>query len=150
MAIEFPATKDTKDAIRQAIGQTVTFVLRGDPTPCPVCSGLDQYDPINESSLNPFCTTCSGLYWLIGDVTSGINAHVRWRTEDQPNMGVAGQTMEGDCSITISVDALSSANIVKIRHVIADSRKLQVYRTIYRGVPQRDRIRFVCKEWGKE
>ena len=148
--IQFPTTKPTKDAIRDAIGQVVTFVLQGDPTACPVCSGLGQYDEVNEASLNPFCDTCSGLYWLIADVESGVMAHVRWRIQDQPNMDVAGETMEGDASITISITDLSTANIVKIRHVVADSRKLQVYRTIYRGVPTRDRIRFICKEWEKE
>ncbi len=148
--IEFPSTKATKDAIRDAIGQIVTFVIRDDETACPVCSGLSKYDPVNEASLDPFCSTCSGLYWIVSDLTSGIMAHVRWRTQDQPNMDVAGETLEGDASITIASDALSEANMVKIRYIIADSRKLQVYRTIYRGVPTRDRIRFICKEWSKE
>ncbi len=148
--IQFPVTKPTKDAIRDAIGQVVTFVLQGDATPCPVCSGLGQYDEVNEASLNTFCDVCSGLYWLIADVESGVMAHVRWRLQDQPNKDVAGETFEGDASITIDINDLSPANIVKIRHVVADSRKLQVYRAIYRGVPTRDRVRFICKEWAKE
>jgi len=150
MTITFPATKPTKDAIREAIGHTVTFVIRGDPTACPVCSGLNQYDEVNEVSLNPYCTTCSGQYWLTVDTLSGVTAHVRWRTQDQPDMGVGGETFEGDCFITIDINAISPSNIVKIKEVIADSRKLQIYRTIYRGIPSRDRIRFVCREWGKD
>ena len=150
MTITFPATKPTKDAIRQAIGQTVTFIIRGVATACPVCSGLDYYDEVNEASLDPYCTTCSGQYWITADVYSGVVAHVRWRTQDQPDMQVGGETFDGDCIVTIDVDAISSSNIVKIKEVVADSRKLQVYRTIYRGVPQRDRIRFICREWGKE
>ena len=150
MTISFPATKATKDAIRNAIGQTVTFVIRGDPTACPVCSGLDQYDGVNEASLNPYCTVCSGQYWITDDVYSGVVAHVRWRTQDEPDFGVGGSTPEGDCYITIDINAISESNIVKIKHVIADSRKLQIYREIHRGVPSRDRIRFVCREWGKE
>jgi len=150
MAITFPTTKTVKDAIRQAIGHTVVFVIRGDPTPCSVCSGLDYYDEVNEASLDPYCTTCDGKYWITTDVLSGITAHVRWRTQDQPDMSVGGETFEGDCYITIDVNAISSSNIVKIQEVRADSRKLQVYKTIYRGVPTRDRIRFVCREFGKE
>lgn len=150
MTITFPTTKSTKDTIREAIGQTVIFVIRGDPTACPVCSGLDLYDEINEASLDPYCTTCSGQYWITIDTLSGITAHVRWRTQDQPNMEVGGETLEGDCYITIDINAISKANIVKIKEVRADSNKLQVYRTIYRGVPDRDRIRFVCREFGKE
>jgi len=150
MTITFPATKSTKDAIRQVIGQTATFVIRGVATPCPVCSGLDYYDEVNEVSLDPYCTTCSGQYWITSDVYSGIVAHVRWRSGDQPDMGVGGETFEGDCFITIDINALSASNIVKIKEVRVDSRKLQVYRAIYRGVPTRDRIRFVCREFGKE
>jgi len=148
--VTFPVTKSTKDAIRQAIGQTVIFVIRGDPTPCLVCSGLNHYDEVNEVSLNPYCTTCSGQYWLTVDTLSGIISHVRWRTQDQPDMGVGGKTFEGDCFVTIDINAISASNIVKIKEVRVDSRKLQVYRVIQRGVPIRDRVRFVCREFGKE
>jgi len=150
MTINFPSTKATKDAIRNAIGQTVTFVIRGEATACPVCSGLDLYDGVNEVSLDPYCETCSGYYWITSDVSSGVVAHVRWRNEDEPDRGVGGSIPEGNCYVTIDIDALSEDSIVKIKEVIVDSRKLQVYRAIHRGVPQRDRIRFVCKEWGKE
>jgi len=150
MTITFPSTKATKNAIRNAIGQTVTFVIRGDPSPCPVCSGADLYDGVNEVSLNPYCSVCSGRYWITEDVYSGVIAHVRWRRRDEPDMTVGGEILEGDCTITIDIDALSADNIVKIKEIRADSRKLQVYRTLYRGVPERDRIRFVCREWAKE
>ena len=150
MTIQFPTTKTTKDAIRQAIGQLVTFVIQGIAEPCPVCSGLDLYDSVNELSLDQFCTTCSGKYWITSDVSSGIMAHVRWRTGDESDWGIAGETLEGDCFITISIDSLSESNIVKIKEIYADSRKLEVFRTTKRGVPTRDRIRFVCREVGKE
>ena len=54
MTIEFPSTKTIKDAIREGIGQTVTFLLQGDATACPTCSGADLYDSINELSLRIF------------------------------------------------------------------------------------------------
>lgn len=151
MPITFPTTKLTKDEIRNAIGQLATFVIRGNPTPCTVCSGLDYYDEVNEVSLDPYCTVCSGAYWVTSDTISGVIAHVRWRnTQDQPDMMVGGETFDGDCFVTIDINALSASNIVKIKEVIVDSRKLQIYRAIYRGVPSRDRIRFVCREFGKE
>jgi len=150
MAIEFPVTKTIKDAIRDAIGQTVTFVIRGVATACTVCSGLEYYDEINEASLDPYCATCSGLYWITEDVYSGVTAHVRWKLQDQPDLGVGGETFEGDCIITIASDAISEANVAKVKYIVADSRKVQVYRTIYRGVPTRDRIRFIAREYGKE
>lgn len=148
--ITFPSTKVTKNAIRNAIGQTVYFVIRGDPTPCPTCSGLNLYDGVNEVSLDPYCPVCFGTYWLTTDVSSGVVAHVRWRTQDMPDYTIAGSVVGGDCSITVDIDTLSESNIAKIKYVIADSRKLQVYKQVYRGVPSRDRIMFVCKEYGEE
>lgn len=150
MTIEFPATKTIKDAIRQEIGQTVTFVLQGTATACPVCSGANLYDGVNEVSLNPFCDVCSGTYWIVQEVASGVVAHVRWLTGDESDFGVAGETLTGDCIITINIDSLSEDNIAKIMEVVADNRKLEVFRTIKRGVPTRDRIRFICREAGKE
>jgi hypothetical protein len=148
--MEFPATKTTKDAIREVIGHLAVFVIQGDETACPVCSSADLYDGVNEVSLDSFCTTCSGAYWLTEDVASGVVAHVRWRTEDQPDMQQTGETLIGDCFVTIPVDALTSSQIDKIKEIRVDSRKIQPYRTIYRGAPTRDRVRFVCREFGKE
>ncbi len=151
MTIIFPDdTKATKDDIRDAIGQTVTFILEGAVTPCAVCSGADLYDGINEVSLDAWCATCSGNYWIISDVTSEVTAHVRWRTQDQLNMGQTGLTYEGDCSVTIDIDALTDAQLGAIREVRVDNRKVQPYRMIYRGVPNRDRIKIICREWEKE
>jgi len=150
MTIQFPTTKSTKDAIRDAIGQTVTFVIQGVETACPVCSGADLYDSVNELSLDQFCPICSGQYWITQDVESGVLAHVRWRTGDESDFGIAGETLTGDCFITIGIDSLSETQIVKIKEVRVDSRKLEIFRTIKRGVPTRDRIRFVCREVGKE
>lgn len=150
MTIEFPSTKSIKDEIRQEIGQTVVFLIQGTPYACPVCSGADLYDSVNETSLDPFCSTCSGAYWITQDIESGITSHVRWRTGDESDFGIAGQTFTGDCNITIDIDSLSENNIAKVKEVRADNRKLEIYRTTKRGVPNRDRIRFICREIGKE
>lgn len=150
MSIEFPTTKSIKDEIRNAIGQTVTFVLGDSYSACPVCSGLGYYDEINEASLDSWCATCSGSYWIVGEVNSEIIAHVRWLTGDQSDYGIAGESLEGDCIITIANDSLTENQIASVREIIADSRKLFPYKSIYRGVPTRDRIRFTCRETGKE
>lgn len=150
MTINFPPTKSTKDAIRQAIGQVATFILQGDAVACSVCSGADLYDSVNDLSLDPFCATCSGKYWITQDVESGILAHVRWRSGDESDYGIAGETLMGDCFVTIAIDSLLESQIVKIKEIVVDDRKLEVYRTMKRGVPDRDRIRFVCREVGRE
>lgn len=150
MTIQFPSTKSIKDSIRQEIGQTVTFVIRGDPTACPTCSGASLYDSVNELSLNQSCNTCSGAYWLSNYIESAIVAHVRWATGDESDFGIAGDSLTGNCNITISIDSLSEDQISKIKDITVDDRHLEIFRTIKRGVPTRDRIRFSCREVGKE
>lgn len=150
MTIEFPSTKSIKDGIRDAIGQDVTFIIQGTATACPVCSGLSLYDSVNEQSLDQWCTTCSGAYWLVIDSSVTVTAHVRWLTGDEADKDVAGEVLNGDCSVTIANDDLTSAQVDGIREIRADDRILKVYRTMQRGVPTRDRIRFICKEQGKE
>ena len=148
--IDFPSTKTIKDAIRAEIGLTATFTIRGDSAACPTCSGSDLFDSVNNVSLDPFCDTCSGVYWITQDVVSGVVSHVRWRTGDESDHGIGGEVFTGDCSITIDIDALTADQISKIKYVVVDDRKLEIFRTIKRGVPTRDRIRFSCREVGKE
>lgn len=150
MALQFPNTKSTKDEIREAIGQTATFYLGGTFTACPTCSGLNHYDEINEASLDSWCTTCSGSYWIVTELTSGIVAHVRWRTGDEPQYGIAGESFAGDCIITIDINALTSNQISSIIEIRADSKRLVPFRTVKRGVPTRDRVRFLCREFSKD
>ena len=99
--------------------------------------------------MDQYCDTCSGAYWITADVSSGVVAHVRWRTGDESDFGIAGEVLSGDCAVTVDIDSLSEENIVKIKEIVADSRKLEVFRTIKRGVPERDRIRFSCREVDK-
>jgi hypothetical protein len=150
MIINFPSTKDTKDAIRLAIGQMATFVIQGDKTACPTCSGANLYDGVNETSLDSFCPVCSGAYWITNDVSSGVLAHVRWGKEDYNNYTSAGEIPTGNCSVTININDLSNEYVSKIKYIIVDNRQVEVTQTVYRGIPTRDRIRFVCAEVGRE
>jgi len=149
VAIEFPSTKSTKDSIRAAIGQTVSFYLEGSYTECSLCSGANLLDGINKTSLNSLCSECSGAYYLFTDDVVTTTAHVRWNSQDISDKDTAGESFVGDCSITIDIDVLTSDQISSIKYIIADSRKLNPTQKIYRGVPTRDRIRFLCTEFEK-
>lgn len=148
--IQFPQTKTTKNEIREAIGRPTTFILTGDKSECPTCSGAGFYDSVNELSLNPFCAVCSGAYWIVGDVSIDLVAHVRHRTGDESDWGIAGSVDVGDCTITISIDDLSDSQIVRLKEIVTDGRRFRVFRTIKRGVKERDRIRFSCRLVGEE
>ena len=149
MTINFPSTKSIKDAIRSSIAREVTFVTVGSYTACPVCSGLDQYDGVNDCSLNPFCGFCSGKYWVITNNNITVSGHVRWYNQDTKNYSDVGYTLAGDCLITIDINDLTADQISSIRNVVVDNRKLEVYKTVYKGVPTSDRISFTCREYEK-
>jgi len=149
MSIEFPETKTIKDAIRLVIGRDIDFVFKSF-TECPTCSGLGYHDEVNESSLNSFCTVCSGVYWIPTESIVTKNAHVRWRSADEPRQETGGETIIGDCIITISSDALTSIQLGSIQEIRVDERKLVPMRTIPRGVPNIDRYRIIAREWNKE
>ncbi len=112
MIISFPSTKAIKDSIRDAIGQDATFVFEGDVIECSLCSASGLYDPINETSLDSWCPTCSGAYFLPTDVEVDIKSHVRWNYGDQKDMDSAGYIPLGDCSITIDKDDMDIEMLV--------------------------------------
>ncbi len=89
---------------------------------------------------------CSGLYWIVSDIDETIISHVNWSKADEPSYELGGSVLVGDCTVTIAIDSLSEEEIKSIKYLIADSRKLQIYRTQYKGVKERDRIMFLCKE----
>lgn len=146
--MEFPATKATKDAIRAVIGQTVTFVLQGTNTACPTCSGLNYYDEVNQTSLDWSCTVCSGAYWIFTRQEVTATAHVRWARMDEDNKDVGGKVLTGDCYLTIASDALTESQLNGVQWIVADNRTMQIYRKLYKGVPTRDRILLVAREYG--
>lgn len=148
MTIVFPSTKTTKDDIRNAIGVTATFVFGGVEEACPDCSVSGYLDLANQTSLNSFCPICSGAYYIVHEVASGIMAHVRWGYGDQSDHGIAGEILAGICTVTIASDSIT--NISNIKEVRVDGKKLEVKSHIYRGAHSRDRIRFTCQEFGVE
>jgi len=151
MSISILSTKTIKDAVRAAIGHEATFTIVSSGTsPCPNCSVSGWYDSYNDKSLYPWCGICSGDYWLDGESQITVSgAHVRWITMDTPGYGPAGQTYEGDCYVTISIDDLTTTQVNNVKEIEVDSRKVQPFKTIYRGIPSRDRIRFMCREFEK-
>lgn len=144
----FPSTKTIKDEIRDAIGITATFIFEGVQTECSICSASGYLDSINKKSLWAFCPICSGEYYFLSSVSSGIVAHVRWGFGDESDHGIGGDILAGQCTITIASDAISPSSISKIKEIQVDGKRVEPFRHTYRGVPTRDRIRFQTKEFG--
>jgi len=142
MTITFPSdTKDVIDSIRSAIGREVTFytyTLSG----CSVCS----LDPITNTSVDSFCTTCSGSYWIKTLVGTNVNAHITWGNSEQLNWVSAGQFINGDCRVQIEYTNTNLTLVNQSDYVEVDGRKFSINDRIYRGVPEINRILLDLKE----
>lgn len=148
MTITWPEStvRDTIDEIREAIGRPVTFQVKHQGTACPDC----ELDPITGQSLDPFCGTCNGNYWI--NTISGyvISGHVKWRNAEFPRMYPGGVIPEGDCTVTIEYSEINEEYIGRSKNVIVDSKVMQVKNYSLRGVPNPNRIRITFVEEGNE
>ena len=136
MTITFPSdTKDTIDAIRNAIGRNVVFTKEVS-TDCPICA----IDPFTGNSTNPFCTTCSGLGRLVTYSGASVKAHVTWGGNDQLGWVTGGQLQEGDCRIQIEHSTVNVTLVEDNSYIMVDDHKMVIKKRILRGVQPLNRI----------
>jgi len=127
---------ETIDSIRDAIGRVVSFYTVTSSIPCSAC-GLD---PVTDTSVDPFCTVCSGIHWMPQYTVSGIQAHVTWGNADQLNWVTGGQFFEGDCRIQIKHTEDHEDIADNAKYLIVDNKELTIQSKILRGVPTINRI----------
>src|SRR4030042_252337 len=123
------------DAIRDAIGREVNFITHV-VSGCYNCS----LDPITDTSTNSWCPICSGTYWIKTYSGVLVQAHITWGPADILNWYSAGQQFDGDCRIQVK---LTTANLDLVKNcdwVEIDDKKLQIKKTILRGVQPLNRI----------
>jgi hypothetical protein len=140
--ITFPVVKSTIDDIRAAIGREITVTNIASVSGCSVCS----LDPINNSSTDPFCPTCSGLYWIITTSGTDILGHVHWGPMENSNAFAGGQIYEGDCVVTIEYTLTNDALVKSAEYFTVDGVKMSLDKLSYRGKKDINRIRLVLKE----
>lgn len=136
MTIYWPSdTKTIIDDIRGAIGRNVTFYTVTN-SGCSVCT----LDPIANESTDPFCPACSGLYWI--PIYSGeiVNAHITWGKADKMDWLNGGQIFEGDCRIQIEYTDTNVTIVDTAEYVEVDGRKMDIRKTIPRGVNEINRL----------
>lgn len=99
------------DAIRQRIkevseidAETVYFVKEVGHE-CPDC----MYDPISESSMNPFCPTCHGRGFVVTEEKRPILASVQRVTGIENHYQPGGQLPRGSVIITVHEGQLAQA-----------------------------------------
>jgi len=142
MTLYFPPdTKNTIDAMRQAIGRNATFYSRIEIV-CPTCG----IDPLSGQALNSFCPTCSGLghiYTMSGTVVLG---HVNYGTLDSFRWASAGQYPEGDATFQMEYTPEHLTLVEGMDYLAIDNKKFSYTKQIIRGIPTPNRIILILVE----
>ena len=136
MNLTFPSdTEDTIDAIRNVIGREVTFLIASTTT-CPTCS----YDPVNDSSTDSFCPTCSGLWYITSYEEIPVTGFVSWGFSEHLGWVTGGQLAEGSCRVQIKNDTTNLNLVENVKYIVVDTKKMSIVHKTFRGVPTINRI----------
>ncbi len=136
MLITFPSdTKDTIDAIRNAIGRPVTFYTENRA----VCTGC-SIDPITDTSTNSFCTVCSGVGYVITFSGVVISGHITHAPSELMQWQTGGKLVDGDCRVQIEYTEANLALLPSVSYANVDGNTFDVRKWMLRGVPEVNRI----------
>ncbi len=139
MTINFPTNvSQVVDDIRDGAGRNVTFYSIDSQTAC-TASGCGL-DPITNTSVNSFCATCSGVYWIDIVTSNVIKARVSWGKTDILGWESGGQFMDGDVRLQIKYNAANQTIIDNTKEVLIDGRITEIKNIIPRGYPTLNRI----------
>jgi hypothetical protein len=133
----FPDQTEIVDAIRGVIGREIDFYL---PTYTDCNASGCFYDPVNDSSTNPFCVICSGLYHIPSYEVVPITGFVSWGYSEQLGWVQGGQLAEGECRVQIK-HSVTVLNLVdNSEFILVDNKKMKVIKKTLRGTPSINRI----------
>lgn len=136
MPITFPTnTRSIINEIRDVIGRDVICYTEVRQL-CPVCS----IDPVADESTDPFCSTCSGIGYLVSYSGNTINAHITWAPSEMLAWTAGGQYFDGDCRIQIEYTNNNLTVIDGVDHIIVDGKKCIVRKKMPRGVQEINRL----------
>ncbi len=139
----FPS--NTKDLIEEMImmdGREVTFYT-ATYSGCSDCS----LDPVSNTSVDSFCPTCSGEYWIPTYSGWDTIAHVTWGILDNKNWVTGGMLDDGTCTVKFIYSGWMQEIIDNAQYVVVDERVMDVQPgIILRGVPEINRVIVKLKE----
>lgn len=83
-----------EEIITNSTGRDVSIFYVYSSYACP--NPDDSYDPINDTSTDSFCPTCSGNWWI--DTYSGVtwSGHVTWKYDYKNEFETGGRVFIGD------------------------------------------------------
>ena len=147
MIISFPAnTRETIENIINSIGRYVTFYTSTQSGCTASGCGLD---PVTNTSINSFCTVCSGEDWIPTWSGYDIKAHVTWKYADDVQFHTGGMVFLGDGIIKVMYSGPYMNVIENADYVEVDGKEVDIQRVTLLGVPSINRISLDFKERSK-
>jgi len=141
MTINWPSENERVtiiDGIRNAIGREIILNVKISGIPCPDIT--DSLDPITNLSVNQFCPTCFGEYWLEDILPITVTGVITWKGADTPMWSPGGFVFDGDCLIQIKYTASGISNVENAESFVVDNKVMIKKDVTLRGVPQVNRI----------
>lgn len=134
-------TRETKEQIIGMIGRNIEFFYVYSSYECPTCA----LDPITNTSVDSFCPTCSGEYWI--DVFSGVtmSAHVTWKFDYYTDNVPGGNYLIGDARVKVMHTPERETIVKASKRVVVDGKTMNIEKTTLLGAPV-DRIVVDLKE----
>lgn len=132
MNITWPeGTKSVIDDIRDVVGRGVIIYVQEGRITCPSGCG---YDPVNDASMDAFCSGCDGHYWI--EIISGysLSGHVRWGSIDQTMWTPGGWIPEGQCKVTVEYSELNLDHVERGQSWLVDDKTMYLKNFQLRGI----------------
>lgn len=133
MIITWPATaiRDTIESIIDAVGRDVEFFYVYSTYECPAC----DLDPVTGTSVDSFCETCSGEYYI--DIYSGetMKAHVTWKYDFKNEFETGGKVFIGDAQAKVMHTAERESLIKETKYLVVDGKTMDIIKTTTLGTP---------------
>jgi hypothetical protein len=143
MIAPFPqGTREIINSMINEVGREVTFYVVESLAFCSVC----DLDPITNTSIDSYCTTCSGEYWIPTFSGWNVTAHVTWGKSENRAWDTGGMLDNGDCTVKFIYSGGYEEIVHSSKYAIVDNREMDVEKIILRGIPEVNRIIVSLKE----
>lgn len=140
-----PYPSNTREQIEEIIGKIgrdVSFYYVYSSQACPDCS----LDPITNTSIDSFCHTCSGEYWIPAYSGVTMSAHITWKYDFGLEYPTGGKVLIGDARVKVLYTS-ERENIIKASsYLVVDNKTMDIEKVTILGAPAVNRIIVDVKE----
>jgi hypothetical protein len=121
----------TISGIIDEIGRDVELVYVWSTSACTVC----DLDPVTNTSVDSFCPTCSGDYWIPIYSSEYILSHVTWKFDYENEFSQGGKVLIGDARVKFMHTEAREELVRETEYIVLDGKIMNVEKTTLLGTP---------------